>query len=110
ADTVWIGQHVQLVFDGSTVAAVHAIARDITRQKHAEEGLRASEAKYRFFIEGAAFGIYRSTEDGRILETNPSLVHMLGYDSADDLMRVNMADLYQSAAERAQLLEQHRGQ
>jgi two-component system, cell cycle sensor histidine kinase and response regulator CckA len=109
-DTVWIGQHVQLVFNGPHVAAVHAIARDITRQKHAEEGLRASEAKYRFFIERAAFGIYRSTDDGRILEANPALARMLGYNSAEDLMRVNMAGLYQSPDDRVRLLEQHHGQ
>jgi len=109
-ETVWIGQHVQLVYDGARVAAVHAIARDITRQKQAEEGLRASEMKYRSLIERAAFGIYRSTEDGRILEANPSMLRMLGYDSIDDLMKVNMADIYQSPADRAALIEQHRGQ
>jgi len=109
-DTVWIGQHVQLVYDGARVAAVHAIARDITRQKHAEEGLRASEMKYRSLIERAAFGIYRSTEDGRILEANPSFVRMLGYDSADDVMKLNMSDLYQSPAERVALIQEHRGQ
>ena len=97
-ETVWIGQHVQLVYDGARIAAVHAIARDITRQKEAEEGLRASEEKYRSLIERAAFGIYRSTEDGRILEANPSLVRMLGYDSVDELMTVNLSDIYQSAA------------
>ena len=67
--------------------AVHAIARDITRQKEAEERLRESEAKYRSLIERAAFGIYTSTEDGRILEANPAMARMLGYDSpcrADD--------------------------
>ena len=109
-ETVWIGQHVQLVYDGARIAAVHAIARDITRQKQAEEGLRASEAKYRSLIERAAFGIYRSTEDGRILEANPSLVRMLGYDNVDELLMLNMADIYRSAAERAALIEQHRGQ
>ena len=109
-DTVWIGQHVQLVYDGARIAAVHAIARDITRQKHAEEGLRASEAKYRSLIERAAFGIYRSTEDGRILEANASFVRMLGYDSLPDLMKVTMADIYQSAADRATLIASHRGQ
>jgi PAS domain S-box-containing protein len=109
-ESVWIGQHVQLVYDGARVAAVHAIARDITRQKQAEEGLRASEAKYRFFIERAFFGIYRSTEEGRILEANRAMVRMLGYDSAEELMQVNMADIYQSAADRAALLAEHRGQ
>ena len=108
-ETVWIGQHVQLVYDGARVAAVHAIARDITRQKQAEEGLRASEAKYRFFIERAFFAIYRSTEEGRILEANPAMVRMLGYDTAEELMQLNMADVYQSPADRQRLLESHRG-
>ena len=109
-ETVWIGQHVQLVYDGARIAAVQAIARDITRQKQAEEGLRASEEKYRSLFERAAFGIYRSTEDGRILEANPALVRMLGYDNIDELMGVNMADIYQSAADRAALIDAHRGQ
>ncbi len=108
--TVWIGQHVQLVYDGARIAAVHAIARDITRQKQAEDDLRASEEKYRSLIDRAAFGIYRSTEDGRILEANPSLVRMLGYDSIDELLRRNMSDIYQSAAERTAVIEAHRGQ
>jgi PAS domain S-box-containing protein len=92
------------------VSAVHAIARDITRQKQAEEGLRASEMKYRSLIERAFFAIYRSTEDGRILEANPAMVRMLGYGSQEELLQVNMADIYQSAADRAALLAEHRGQ
>jgi PAS domain S-box-containing protein len=108
-ETVWIGQHVQLVYDGARVAAVHAIARDITRQKQAEEGLRASEVKYRSLIERAAFGIYRSTEDGRILEANPAFIRMLGYENLEDVMRLNMSDLYQSPADRQRLIDEHRG-
>ena len=109
-EAVWIGQHVQLVFDGTKVAAVHAIARDITRQKQAEDALRASEMKYRSLIERAIFGIYRSTEDGRILEANPAFIRMLGYDTLDEVRKLNMLDLYQSAADRQALIEGHRGQ
>jgi two-component system, cell cycle sensor histidine kinase and response regulator CckA len=108
--TVWIGQHVQIVYESAAVVAVHAIARDITRQKEAEERLRASEAKYRALIQRAAFGIYTSTEDGRILEANPAMARMLGYDSAADLMTANMVDFYESAADRQALIEQNRSQ
>jgi PAS domain S-box-containing protein len=66
--------------------------------------------KYRALIERAAFGIYRSTEDGRILEANPSLVRMLGCDSVDDVLALNMSDVYESAADRTALIEGHRGQ
>ena len=109
-ESVWVGQHVQLVHQDGAVVAVHAIARDITPQKLAEERLRASESKYRSLIERAAFGIYRSTETGRILETNEALVRMLGYDSADELKATNMAALYVNPADRHALIEQHRGQ
>ncbi len=91
------------------VGAIVTNFRDITERKRAEEALRASEAKYRFFIERAALGIYRSTEDGRILEANPAFARMLGYDTIADVMWVNMADLYESQADRVKLLDTRRG-
>lgn len=95
--------------DEPAVGAIVTNFRDITERRRAEEALRDSEAKYRFFIERAVFGIYRSTEDGRILEANPALARMLGYDSVDELMTLNMADIYRSASDRVRLLETHRG-
>jgi len=108
--TIWIGQHVQIVYDTGIIVAVHAIARDITRQKEAEERLRASEAKYRSLIDRAAFAIYTSTEDGRILAANPAMALMLGYDSPAELMTMTMADIYQSPGERRALIERYRHQ
>ena len=55
--SIWVGQHVQLVYDGSRVVGVHAIARDISRQKDAEDRLRKSEARYRSLVQGAAYGM-----------------------------------------------------
>ncbi|MCC7416101.1 MAG: PAS domain S-box protein [Acidobacteria bacterium] len=107
-ETVWIGQHVQLVYEHGCVVAIHAIARDITRQKTAEEELRRSEARYRSLIQGAALGIYRASLDGTILDANPALAGMLGYDSVDDLMAHGMREVYANAAERAALIEHHR--
>lgn len=42
-ETIWIGQHVQLVFEEDRPVAAYAIARDITRQKNAEESLRQAQ-------------------------------------------------------------------
>jgi PAS domain S-box-containing protein len=42
-ETIWIGQHVQLVADGGRTVAVHAIARDITRQRALEDQLRQAQ-------------------------------------------------------------------
>jgi two-component system cell cycle sensor histidine kinase/response regulator CckA len=95
--------------DEPAVRAIVTNFRDVTERRRAEEALRASEAKYRFFIERAALGIYRSTEDGRILEANPAFARMLGYASVEDVMRLNMRDIYQWHADRAVLLASHRG-
>jgi two-component system cell cycle sensor histidine kinase/response regulator CckA len=103
-ETIWIGQHVQLVLEGGAILGVQAIARDISRQKETEERLRRSEAEHRSLVQEAAFGIYRSTEDGRILDANPALAQMLGYDSVDELLTRNMLDLYRSPEDRAALL------
>jgi len=109
-DVLWIGQHVQLVYEGETIVAVHAIARDITRQKNAEERLRRSEARYRSMIQGAAYGIYRSTFQGEILDANPALARMLGYDSVQDLLTHNMRELYRTPAERVELIKRFAGE
>ncbi|GEM_PF-2189280 len=67
-----------------------AIVRDITERKNAEKALRESEEKYRHLYEDATIGIYRTTPDGQILLANPTLIKMLGYDSFDDLARLNI--------------------
>ena len=62
------------------------------------------DARYRSLIEGATYGIYRSSAAGRFLMVNPALVRMLGYDSGDDLLAVDIAqDVYVDPLDRAQL-------
>ncbi|MFQ5926573.1 MAG: PAS domain S-box protein [Terriglobia bacterium] len=90
---------------------VFALYQDITERKRGEEALRRSEASYRSLIHGALYGIYRSTVDGKFVEVNPALVEMLGYESAAELLAVNMAtDIYWNPDERARLIEQYRHQ
>jgi PAS domain S-box-containing protein len=76
------------------------------RREHrrAEEALRVSEARYRSLVEHAVFGIYQATIDGRFLAVNPALVTMLGYESAEDLLGVGLANLYVDSAARAATL------
>src|SRR5207247_479054 len=106
-ETVWVGQHVQLVYDGDEIVGVQAIARDITPQKSAEEQLRKSEARYRSLIQGAAYGIYRATMDGTIMDANPALAALLGYDSPDELMALKMSEVYWVPEERQALIERY---
>jgi PAS domain S-box-containing protein len=65
------------------------VAQDITERKNAQEALQRSEADYRSLFEGAPYGIFRATLDGRFLLVNSSLVRMLGYGSQSDLLGAN---------------------
>lgn len=47
-------------------------------------------AEYRALFDGLPVGVYRTTPDGRILMANPALARMLGYNSPEELMRLNL--------------------
>jgi PAS domain S-box-containing protein len=81
------------------------VSRDISDRKQAQTALQESEERYRLLIDRAAYGIYRATPEGRFLDVNPALVRMLGYGSADELMRLNLSrDVYGDPADRDWLL------
>jgi PAS domain S-box-containing protein len=78
------------------------------KNAHAEQALRDSEARFRSMVEGAPYGIYRSTPEGRLLDVNPAMVEMLGYASAGELLGVNLAaDVYRDPQVRSRLVEQY---
>jgi PAS domain S-box-containing protein len=57
-----------------------------TEFKALESELRETERKYRNIYENATEGIFQTTPDGRFLSANPSLAHIHGYDSPDELI------------------------
>ncbi len=92
----------EIEFEGHSASLV--LANDVTDGLKAEEALRISEEKYREFIENASFGIYRCTPDGTLLDVNPALVSMLGYNSKLDLMKCNLTSIYKNESDRAHVL------
>ncbi len=67
------------------------VNRDITERKKVQEALSRSEASFRSLVEGAPHGIYRATMTGQFLEVNPALQRMLGYESAQELFKADLA-------------------
>ncbi|HUR15715.1 MAG TPA: response regulator, partial [Candidatus Limnocylindrales bacterium] len=61
------------------IATVNAFLR----ARHAEEGMRSSEAKFKAVFENAASGIALLTDGMVFLEVNPAIASSLGRDRAD---------------------------
>ncbi|MGA2092358.1 MAG: PAS domain S-box protein, partial [Sedimentisphaerales bacterium] len=70
--------------------AVEKLQREIAERKRAEESLRQAEERFRTIFENAVVGIYRTTPDGRILMANPAIIKLLGYNSFDEISRLNL--------------------
>lgn len=67
-----------------------SIIHDITERKKVEMALLESEKKYRDLFENMPNGYYRSTAEGKFVTVNPAFVKMLGYESSDELMKVDI--------------------
>jgi PAS domain S-box-containing protein len=70
--------------DAAREAAVHALAEQ-----------RLAEESYRKLFQGSIDGIYVTTPDGALLNANPALARMMGYDSPQDLIN-GIGDVAQS--------------
>src|SRR5438105_2426821 len=93
------------VTKGQLKRLLPAIEREL-REAKARATLRATEASYETLVEHAPVGIYRSSPDGRFLSVNAAVVRILGYDSAADVLGLDIArDVYADAAERQRLVE-----
>ncbi len=68
------------------IIRVIASGSDITERRRVEEELRTAERKYRGIFENAIEGIFRLTPDGIILDANPSLARMYGYNSPQEMI------------------------
>ncbi|MFZ1206490.1 MAG: response regulator [Candidatus Acidiferrales bacterium] len=74
---------------------------DISKRKQAEAALRQSEARYRGLVNNSTYGIYWVTHKGDLLDANPALAHMLGYDSVSELLTIgNSGVLYVNPLDR----------
>src|SRR5258708_3773711 len=72
---------------GDTVQGITVLARDVT-------ALRKNEARFTELFESLQEGIYITTPDGVILDVNPALVRMLGYDSKEDVLKRQVPEIF----------------
>jgi diguanylate cyclase (GGDEF)-like protein/PAS domain S-box-containing protein len=89
------------------VAVRRALSENNVREERdrAQEKLRHSEAHYRALMGNLSYGICRCSLEGRFLDVNEALLTMLGYESKEELLAVDLArDIFRNPGKRAQML------
>ena len=82
---------------------VHVI-KDITDRREAER-------RYRELFDNVQEGVYFSSPEGHFIEVNDALVRMLGFDSREELLKIDIpSQLYVSPEQREQVLRPIREQ
>src|SRR5205807_3804550 len=75
--------------------------------KRSEDALRRSKARYRSLVQSAVYGIYRSNLEGKVLDVNPALVSMLGYQSAEQVLALDpRSDVFLNPEEQARVMSE----
>lgn len=69
---------INAIVKGGDVTGASVLARDIT-------GQRDKERRFTQLFESLQEGVYIATPEGKLLDVNPALVAMLGYQSKDEL-------------------------
>jgi PAS domain S-box-containing protein len=98
----------RLQFHGRDAELV--LAEDVTERQHFFEQICRSESQFRSLVDNAPFGIYRTRADcDHFLLVNPALVQMLGWPSAEDLMRATVSrDVYCHPGDRERIVERRK--
>jgi len=68
---------------------------------NSENALRKSEEVYRNLVMRIPDGVYKSTIAGKFMDVNPAMIKMLGYDSKEEMLKLNIiSDLYFDVSDR----------
>ena len=105
---MWISENMRAIrnADGH-IAFYEGTAVDITEARREQEAIAAAEHKYRSLFQNAVTGMFQSHPDGRLLEANDAIAHMLGYANSDDIKAQvrHMNQVYARPEDRSTMVE-----
>lgn len=100
-ERIWVVENARAAYgDNGTVAYYEGMIHDVTER-------RRLEAQYRDIFDNVGEGIYRSTPDGRLVQANPALARLQGFETPEELIEAVgdlNTDWYLEPDARAELL------
>jgi diguanylate cyclase (GGDEF)-like protein/PAS domain S-box-containing protein len=103
----YVREQGETFYEKDTPVRSIGTVQDITERRHADEALRASEARFRELVELAPDGIFIADLDGRYTDVNGAGCRMLGY-AREEIVGKTIIDLI--PPEDIGRLEQSKGQ
>lgn len=101
---IWIHDRALRTYLENGLRFADGVLSDITSRKRAEQALLQSERRYRLLFENNLAGVFRATSTGKLLECNPAMVSMLGYDSQQHLLQRSTSEILFNPAEEPALI------
>lgn len=87
---------------GEVIAAHNSMIRRLSEK---EVALAESEQRYRHLFNSAMVGIYQMRPDGTFKDSNQTLANLLGYNTPEDMRKVNVIEHYINEGDRTILWE-----
>ena len=69
------------------------------------QAVRVAEKHYRSLFKGVPVGLFCSTAEGRLLDVNPAMCEILGYESAGPLLAMDAALLFEKPGEKKRWID-----
>ena len=81
------------------------VTRDMTERRLAQQALVRTRADYDALVRRAVYGVYRAERNQRVLDANPAMLELLGYETRDELMALDLSvDVYADASDHEWLV------
>jgi PAS domain S-box-containing protein len=93
-----------------STSLIHGAANEALQTIHVLKDIsdrREAERRYRELFDNIQEGLYFSSPEGRFIEVNEAMVRMLGYDSREELLRVDIpTKIYLDPQHRGRVCEE----
>jgi PAS domain S-box-containing protein len=89
---LWVESRVSIVRDDDGAATGYiTVTRDMSERRLAQQMLVRTQANYDALVRRAVYGVYRAERNQRMLDANPAMLELLGYDTREELLALDLA-------------------
>ncbi|MCC7054169.1 MAG: PAS domain S-box protein [Gemmatimonadaceae bacterium] len=104
--SIWVESRVTIIRDADdTVTGYITVTRDMSERRLAQQTLMRTRANYDALVRRAVYGVYRAERNQRMLDVNPAMLELLGYDTREELLALDLArDVYADTSDHEWLV------